>query len=312
VLLDKRAKYKTLMSKTIDPALRKIYDQRQAALKWALVCSFGYLGYRNARFGKIDAHIGVCAFARKVLRETIEIAQDNGFSVIHGIVDSVWLKRKHAGEDDYVDLCETIETKLGLPASFEGIYRWIVFLPSKVHIELPVLNRYYGAFKDGKIKVRGIEYRRRDTPEIIKKCQHDFINFLSSARNRVEFLALLPDALQLVRGYINRLYSGEVDSSDLLITKQLSKNPVEYRHNVMQAIAAKQLLDQGMKISAGQTVSYLLQAGSERTVLPSELIEGSAKHDGQKYIQLLLDAVAGLLSPVGYDKQELLNELQRR
>jgi DNA polymerase elongation subunit (family B) len=67
-----------------------------------------------------------------------------------------------------------------------------------------------------------------------------------------------------------------------------------------------------MKISAGQTVSYLLQAGSGKTVLPSELIEDSANYDGQKYIQLLLDAVAGLLSPVGYDKQELLNELQRR
>src|SRR3972149_10490901 len=61
-----RAEYKTLMTKTTDPKLRNVHDQRQAALKWCLVTSFGYLGYRNARFGKIDAHIGVCAFARKV------------------------------------------------------------------------------------------------------------------------------------------------------------------------------------------------------------------------------------------------------
>ena len=63
ILLQKRAQYKTLMSRTADQRLQDIYDQRQAALKWALVCSFGYLGYKNARFGKIDAHIGVCAFA---------------------------------------------------------------------------------------------------------------------------------------------------------------------------------------------------------------------------------------------------------
>lgn len=305
ILLHKRAKYKTLMNNTNNPTLTKIYDQRQAALKWCLVTSFGYLGYKNARFGKIDAHIGVCAFARKILRETIEIAEEHGFSVVHGIVDSVWLTRENADEGDYIALCETIEKRLGLPVSFEGIYRWIVFLPSKVHAELPVLNRYYGVFKNGEIKVRGIEYRRRDTPVIIKECQRAVINHLAPARSRAEFFTLLAGAFLLVRGYINRLHDGGVGMQDLLITKQLSKNPSEYRHNVMQAIAAKQLAHEGVQISAGQTVSYILQHGQgpENSVRTSELIDGPIQYDVQKYTQLLLDAIAGLLSPLGYDKQ---------
>jgi DNA polymerase-2 len=311
VLLRKRAEYKTLMSKTSDPALRSIYEQRQASLKWALVCSFGYLGYKNARFGKIDAHIGVCAFARKVLRETIEIAQEHGFSVVHGIVDSVWLAKKNASENDYINVRETIEERLGLPTSFEGIYRWIVFLPSKVHAELPVLNRYYGAFKNGKVKVRGIEYRRRDAPPIIKHCQRDLINYLALARNRAEFLTRLPGALRLVREYIDRLRDGRVDMQELMITKQLSKDPAEYEHNVAQAIAAKQLVQEGVQISAGQNVSYIMQRGritSEKRVLPSELIDGPISYDVEKYTQLLLDAVTALLSPLGCN--ELLgNEL---
>ncbi len=306
-LLHKRAQYKTLLSKIPDQALRRIYDQRQAALKWILVCSFGYLGYRNARFGKIDAHIGVCAFARKVLRETVGLAQEFGFSVVHGIVDSVWLKREGATEHEYIRLCETIENRLGLPVSFEGIYRWIVFLPSKVHAELPVLNRYYGVFKNGEIKVRGIEYRRRDAPPIIKQCQRDVINYLAPARSRAGFFTLLPGAIRLVSDYINRLHDGRVDPQDLLITKQLSKNPSEYKHNVMQAIAAKQLIHEGAQISAGQTVSYILQHGhrTENSVLTSELIDGPLQFDVQKYTELLLDAVAGLLAPLGYDKQHL-------
>jgi len=298
ILLRKRAEYKTLMSKTSDPALRSIYEQRQASLKWALVCSFGYLGYKNARFGKIDAHIGVCAFARKVLRETIEITQEHGFSVVHGIVDSVWLTKKNASENDYINVRETIEEQLGLPTSFEGIYRWIVFLPSKVHAELPVLNRYYGAFKNGKVKVRGIEYRRRDAPPIIKHCQRDLINYLALARNRAEFLTRLPRALRLVREYIDRLRDGRVDMQELMITKQLSKDPTEYEHNVVQAIAAKQLIQEGVQISAGQNVSYIIQRGritSEKCVLPSELIDGPIRYDVEKYTQLLLDAVKALL-----------------
>lgn len=311
ILLHKRAEYKTLMSKTTDPKLRNIYDQRQAALKWALVCSFGYLGYKNARFGKIDAHIGVCAFARKVLRETIEIAQERGFLVVHGIVDSVWLTGKNASEDDYVNLCDAIEERLGLPVSFEGIYRWIVFLPSKVHVGLPVLNRYYGVFRNGKVKMRGIEYRRRDTPPIIKQCQRDMIDCLASARGREEFLVRLPEVLRLVRRYIDRLQAGRVDIEQLLITKQLSKDPSEYKHNVVQVLAAKQLVHEGMQISAGQNISYIIQdrnGSLEKCVLPSELISGPVRYDAEKYIQLLLDAVLGLLSPLDCIEQ-LRNEL---
>jgi DNA polymerase elongation subunit (family B) len=305
ILLRKRAEYKTLMNKTSDPILRDIYDQRQAALKWILVCSFGYLGYKNARFGKIDAHIGVCAFARKILRETVEIAQEHGFSVIHGIVDSVWLTKKNADESNYIAVCDALEKQLGLPASFEGTYRWIVFLPSKVHAELPVLTRYYGVFKSGKIKMRGIEYRRRDTPQIIKQCQHDLIDCLAPAQNREEFLLRLPEALRLVRGYVDRLRDGRVETNELLITKQLSKNPAEYQHNVSQAIAAKQLVQEGVRISAGQNVSYIIQRkNSEECVLPHELIDGSIQYDVEKYTQLLLDAVTALLSPLG--RNELL------
>ncbi|EMO53823.1 hypothetical protein LEP1GSC172_4439 [Leptospira noguchii] len=30
------------------------YEARQSALKWMLVTSFGYLGYRNAKFGRLE------------------------------------------------------------------------------------------------------------------------------------------------------------------------------------------------------------------------------------------------------------------
>jgi DNA polymerase-2 len=40
-----------------------------------------------------------------------------------------------------------------------------------MHEGVPVLNRYYGVFENGKIKVRGIEARRRDTPGFIKEAQ---------------------------------------------------------------------------------------------------------------------------------------------
>ena len=67
-----------------------------------------YLGFKNARFGKIDIHISTCAFSREVL------------------ADSMWLRKPNASDEEYKRLCEKIEGELGLPISYEGRYRWIV------------------------------------------------------------------------------------------------------------------------------------------------------------------------------------------
>jgi DNA polymerase, archaea type len=94
ILLKKRAHYKDKRNSTTDPELKRIYDARQTALKWVLVTSFGYLGFNNAKFGRIDAHIAVCAFDRQILLQTVRIAESQGFKILHAIVDSIWIQKK--------------------------------------------------------------------------------------------------------------------------------------------------------------------------------------------------------------------------
>lgn len=91
----KRGIYKDKKNSTTDSKLKKIYDARQTALKWVLVTSFGYLGFNNAKFGRIDAHIAVCAFDRQILLQTIRIAESHGFEILHAIVDSIWIQKKN-------------------------------------------------------------------------------------------------------------------------------------------------------------------------------------------------------------------------
>ena len=54
-------------AKELPPEEAAPYKQRQTALKWMLVTCFGYLGYKNARFGKIEAHEAVTAYGRDKL-----------------------------------------------------------------------------------------------------------------------------------------------------------------------------------------------------------------------------------------------------
>jgi DNA polymerase-2 len=108
-------------------ALKQIYDSRQAALKWILVTCFGYLGFSNAKFGSVDAHIAVCAYARDTFLKAARIAEDNGFEVLHGIVDSFWVKKKGATAEDFQKLCQIITNEIGIPSILRP-YKWIVFL----------------------------------------------------------------------------------------------------------------------------------------------------------------------------------------
>ncbi len=313
MILAKRATYKRLRNGAEAPELRQIYDRRQSALKWILVTCFGYLGYKNARFGKVDAHIAVCAFGRAALLKTVHMAEARGFEVIHGIVDSLWLKKADASPREYVEFCEAASEEIGVQLNVEGRYRWIVFLPSRMHADIPVLNRYYGVFESGKIKVRGIEAVRRDTPPLIKNAQMDMIQILAEAQSAGAFMTKVHEAVDVLQEYAENLKNRDVDVRDLIIAKQLSMQPDKYTHDVFHAIAAKQLLKEGVEISGGQTVRYLITDAANkrasRRVTAAELVDEETRFDVEKYVNLLILAGVNILSPFGYTEDNLKDQI---
>ena len=312
-VISKRLLYKRLKTETDDPDLKQVYDRRQTALKWILVTCFGYLGYKNAKFGTVDGHIGVCAFGRDAFLKAAHIAENRGFVIVHGIVDSLWLKKKDATAQEYLDLCKEISAEIRVPLNFEGRYKWIVFLPSRMHPNIGVLNRYYGAMENGKIKVRGIEARRRDTPKFVHDAQMKMIEVLASANNSKEFVNKIPDALVVVKEYREKLLTGEIAIWDLIVTKHLSKHPKDYKQKISQVIAAEQLMKEGIEITAGKNVRFLFTSFEnkrhERRVKAEELIEKNTNSDTKKYLLLLYTAAANLLSPFGYSTQEIYDSV---
>jgi DNA polymerase-2 len=224
--------------------------------------------------------------------------------VVHGIIDSLWLKREDATTQEYLDLCKEISREIDVPLNFEGRYKWIVFLPSKLHPNVGVLNRYYGVMENGKIKVRGIEARRRDTPKFVYDAQMDMIKVLASANNSREFVEKIPAALKVVEEYRRRLLAGEISIWDLIVTKHLSKHPRNYKQKVSQVIAAEQLMKEGVDVTAGKNVRFLFTSAEnkryERRVKAEELIEENTTSDTKKYLHLLYEAAANLLSNFGY------------
>ena len=304
ILLKKRAIYKNKKNATTDPNLKKIFGARQTALKWVLVTSFGYLGFNNAKFGRIDAHIAVCAFDRQILLQTVRIAESHRFKILHAIVDSIWIQKKDGINNDYNDLTTEIENKTGFPISFEGIYKWIVFVPSKNNAALPVSNRYFGVFEDGTVKMRGIEARRHDTAEFFSNVQQNILNIMSEANSIKEVKDLMPKVRDIFHMHLELLKYSKVPINDLVLTKRISKNVDEYENrNTVELDALLQLKNAGNSLKAGQILKYVItdyyQKNSRKRSIPLELVNSKTVYDAKRYSELLAETCNSVTEPFG-------------
>jgi DNA polymerase-2 len=221
----------------------------------------------------------------------------------------LWLKKKNATVPEYTDLCREVSEKIGVPLNFEGRYKWIAFLPSKMHPNIGVLNRYYGALENGKVKVRGIEVRRRDTPRFVYNAQMEMIQVFASANNSREFMRKIPEALNVVKTYRQCLLDGDVPVWDLIVTKRLSKYPSRYKQRINHVITAEQLIKEGAEVHAGKNIKFLFTDAKNkkctRRVKAEQLIEKGVNPDLKKYLLLLYASAAGLLSFAGFTAEKV-------
>ena len=310
-VVTKRAAYKKTKKalKRAGDEKWKLYDRRQYALKWMLVTCFGYLGYKNARFGRIEAHESVNAFSREAILRAKEIAEERGYKFIHAIVDCMWLWREGATEADYESLAVEVRRIVGIDISLEGMYNWILFPSSKMDPRIPTANRYVGWYANNEIKIRGIEVRRRDTPVFIKRLQGEMLQIFGAAPTVAKLEELIPAALAKAGEAVALLRSGTADPLELVIRRHLSRDPEEYTTNTASAGAAKALDEAGVHLAPGEMVEYIIVDASGKKkpakALPVPLYESSEGYDIETYTDMALKAVETLLLPFGYDVEKL-------
>jgi DNA polymerase II len=300
-LLEKRVALKQRLAGWAAWDPRRQRDKlRSSALKWLLVTCFGYLGYKNARFGRMEAHQAVTAYGREILLRAKEAAEDDGFEVLHLYVDGLWLKQSgYREEGQFKELLAEIERRTGLPVALEGIYRWVVFLSSRVYPNRAVANRYFGVFQDGTIKVRGIEARRHDAPEWVSRTQMEIVQALARPADPRE---ALPEVTRLVRRRLAELSAGQVAVEELIVTQRLSRAVEAYRSPSPAARAAAQLLAQGKTLRPGQSVRFVYvrgEAGVRAWDLGTPPAPGLV--DVWMYRKLLLRAAEAVLDPFGWE-----------
>ncbi len=301
-VLAKRALLKGRQKDAPDPVERETLRQRQTALKWLLVVCFGFLGYKNARFGRIEAHEATTAWGREKLLAAKETAESAGFAFLHGLTDAIWVKREDAAEDDYRRLADAITEGTEMPIALEGVYRWLAFLPSKGNPRVGVPNRFVGAFADGAVKARGIAMRRSDTPPFIARFQRDLLLRMAEARGIGELGAMLPELREAVEAAALELRGGRVPPEALSVSRRLSKEPERYVASTAAAEVARELSGRGVTLRPGSRIRYLLvDGGGKQRGRAAGFLDGGESPDLSRYEAMLRAAaeeLLGVLRPV--------------
>ena len=306
-LIERRMEFKKRITEF--PGRAEEYEKKQNLLKWLLVTSFGYMGYNKARFGRIECHESITAFGREILLKTIDLAEELGFEVLHGIVDSLWVKGK-----DPAGLCRRASERIGITLEHKGVFKWIVFLPNRSNGS-GALNRYYGVRTNGKLKVRGIEMRRSDTPALIIRMQEEMLSCFCRADDAEGFYRMIPDALDILREYSKRVLAGDCRIEDMILTARISRSLQDYRQSNNNTAAIRQFQKEGITIQPGQSIRYVLTDHASKSytkrVKIAELVDDSTQYDRGKYYEFVVRAAESLLLPFGYTERVLDGVMRR-
>ena len=292
MLLERRDILKNILaSEKLSAAETEVIELKSSALKWCLVTSFGYTGYKNAKYGRREAHEAITAWGRFAIQTAKECAERRGYKLLHSLTDSLWLQGD-IRQDAIDSLCEEISNETGVRIFHEMSYSWIVFTRSKKGDEHSVATRYFGRGDNGKMKIRGTFTRKKDTPLFIKQFQQSLFEQLSFCRTPFEIKQSMDSLNQIKTDILRLLQSEKIDPKELAVKKSLSRSTGEYQGNNPTSVVLKHLEKSGINYTAGQSVRYIAcdvnSKNPENRYIPLNLFK--EKFDFGFYKNLIEDA----------------------
>jgi DNA polymerase I len=216
-------------------------------LKWMLVTCFGYTGYKNAKFGRIEVHEGITGRSRDILIRTKDIAEEMGFTVLHGIVDCLWVQGPAVEM-----LKQKVEKEMEIPTEIEH-FDWIVFLPQADGSG--AYNRYFGRLRNGSVKVRGIAARRHDTPEYVREMQGNMLGVMAGAGSIADLKEKEEETMNIFLETVRGLPAA--DPKALVIHRRISR--LTYAHRCLEGAAVQAYRDRGIEIAPGMKIRYIVR-----------------------------------------------------
>ncbi|MEM0126184.1 MAG: DNA-directed DNA polymerase I, partial [Thermofilum sp.] len=284
------------------------YEVIQSALKVFLNASYGVFGAESFSLYCPPVAESTTALGRYSILKTMEKAVKMGIPVLYGDTDSLFLW--NPAPEKLESLLQSVLNDLQIDLSIDKEYKWVVFSKRK--------KNYLGLLKEGKVDIKGLTGKKRNTPDYIKNVFSDIIAELSKADNILVFEKSVEKVEEKVKDSLKHLKKHEVPLDQLAFKVALTKSLKEYTKTTPQHVkAARQLLEYRKKLKLvppdvkleeavpeGEIIAFVKTRNKEgvKAVQVARLDE----IDPDKYIEIMKTTLQQVLDALEIDFEDLL------
>lgn len=260
------------------------------AIKILMNSFYGVLGAPACRFHRSELAGAITSFGREMLLWCKKRLEDDGFQVLYGDTDSLFVL---SGEDEDAaaeqlghrlaarlnrEIAEHVRAEWGvesrLELEFERLYRKL-HLPPMRHSRGGARKRYVGLLRRGEseeLRFVGMEAVRRDWTELAKQVQRELYRRLFANRDVGEYLERIVSDVR------------EGGMKDLLIYRKALRKPLRsYTATTPPHVAAARKMSK----RPGRLISYVMTSAG-----PEPVGETASPIDREHYVQKQIRPIA--------------------
>jgi len=237
------------LGKERDIAKKENDDVKSYAIKIIMNSFYGVLANPSCRFYSLDMGNAITGFAREIIKDTARLIEEEGYEVLYGDTDSVFVDLKAKELEDSKKIGKKIAEYINkhyraqiqskyhrdskLELEFDKMFK-VLMLPRMRGGAAGAKKRYAGILiKNGKeeITVTGMEIVRRDWTELAKMVQRELLDRVFHKKEVAAYIKKIVDDVK----------AGELDSM-LIYRKSIRKNLADYTKTTPPHVKAARML----------------------------------------------------------------------
>ena len=296
-LMNERDAVKKTMKLSKTEEERNYYDGVQGALKILMNTFYGVLASSFYRFTNLEIGSAITSFARETIKGLISRLEKDGYKVIYGDTDSIFIESGLTEYEDIVNLGENLSKKIsteeGVTIEFEKVIDPFFSHGAK--------KRYAGKIifpKDqaGEIFIRGYETRRTDSFDLQSESLTKVFDLIMERK--------VDHAVEFSKEIVEKVLHGD---SDIPIEKLVISRSVKPfksyadEKSLANVRVAKKLMEMGETFIPGMKVSWIVTNSKKTPQEVEPFIDGSnfnGKPDWEYYARRLEETMNRVLEGI--------------
>ncbi|TRM96961.1 DNA polymerase I, partial [Sulfolobus sp. E1] len=200
-------------SQSVGEEQRILYDVVQRAMKVFINATYGVFGAETFPLYAPAVAESVTALGRYVITSTVKKAREEGLTVLYGDTDSLFLL--NPSTERLEGIIKWVKSNFNLDLEIDKSYRFVAFSGLK--------KNYFGVYTDGKVEIKGMLVKKRNTPEFLKKVFNEVKDLMVNINSPDDIKKIKGEIVKKIKESYEKLKNKEYNLDELAFRIMLSK-----------------------------------------------------------------------------------------